>query len=105
MEQLWKLLAHGRARLVALASEVGGRWSEECRQFHCLLAEAKVGSEPKIMRSPSQTSVALPVGFSPCLLFRKCVSHVSPRAAWWGQMNGPTPSTVDEVWEARFSAP
>ena len=31
---------HGRARLVVLASEVGGRWSEECRQFLCLLAKA-----------------------------------------------------------------
>ena len=29
---------HGRAKLVVLASEVGGRWSEECRQFLCQLA-------------------------------------------------------------------
>ena len=42
---------HGRARLVVLASEVGGRWLEECRQLLCLLAKAKVRSEPKIMRS------------------------------------------------------
>ena len=62
MVPLWKLLATAKkgailnwlantgARLVVLASEVGGRWSEACRQFLCQLAKAKVRSEPKIMR-------------------------------------------------------
>ena len=42
---------HGRAKLVVLASEVGGRWSEECRQFLCQLASAKTRNEPKVLRS------------------------------------------------------
>ena len=33
---------HGRARLVVLAAEVGGRWSEETRAFVRQLAKAKV---------------------------------------------------------------
>ena len=41
---------HGRARLVVLGCEVGGRWSEESRQFLTGLAAAKARSEPEIMR-------------------------------------------------------
>ena len=39
-----------RARLVVLAGEVGGRWSEETRVFLRLLARAKARSEPVILR-------------------------------------------------------
>ena len=42
---------HGRALLVVLGSEVGGRWSEECRHFLCQLASAKTRNEPKVLRS------------------------------------------------------
>ena len=41
---------HGRARLVVLAGEVGGRWSEETRRFLSLLARAKARSEPHILQ-------------------------------------------------------
>ena len=57
----------GRARLVVLAAEVGGRWSEETRCFISLLARAKVRSLPKI--SPG-TSVGGPF------------SLVLPRELW-----------------------
>ena len=40
----------GRARLVVLAGEVGGRWSEETRQFLTLLAKARARCEPRILR-------------------------------------------------------
>ena len=40
----------GRARLVVLGCEVGGRWSDESRQFLAGLAAAKARSEPKIMK-------------------------------------------------------
>ena len=39
-----------RARLVVLAGEVGGRWSEETRRFLSLLARAKARSEPPILQ-------------------------------------------------------
>ena len=40
----------GRARLVVLAGEVGGRWSEETRDFLNQLARGKVRHEPAILR-------------------------------------------------------
>ena len=40
---------HGRARLVVLAAEVGGRWSEEARAFVRQLATAKARSVPRIL--------------------------------------------------------
>ena len=39
-----------RARLVVLAGEVGGRWSEETQTFLRILARAKARSEPPILR-------------------------------------------------------
>ena len=38
--------AHGRARLVVLANEVGGRWSLETQAFLRQLARAKSREEP-----------------------------------------------------------
>ena len=40
----------GRARLVVLAGEVGGRWSGETSTFLQLLAEAKARAEPPVLR-------------------------------------------------------
>ena len=42
--------SQGRARLLVLAAEVGGRWSEEARSFVSQLARAKVRSLPRILR-------------------------------------------------------
>ena len=42
--------SNGRARLVVLACEVGGRWSTEARDFVRHLAKAKVRREPAILR-------------------------------------------------------
>ena len=39
---------HGRARLVVLAAEIGGRWSEEARAFVSQLAKTKARSVPRI---------------------------------------------------------
>ena len=41
---------HRRARLVVLAGEVGGRWSEETRSFISQLAKAKSRAEPLVLR-------------------------------------------------------
>ena len=49
--QSWRLAqVHGRARLVVLACEVGGRWSAESLRFLHLVAEAKVRDEPEEFR-------------------------------------------------------
>ena len=40
-EPILNLGGQGRARLVVLAAEVGGRWSEEARAFVSQLAKAK----------------------------------------------------------------
>ena len=46
-----ELVAAGaRARLVVLALEVGGRWSQEASTFVKLLAKAKVRSEPAVVQ-------------------------------------------------------
>ena len=42
--------ADGRARLVVLAAEVGGRWSEETRKFLGALATAKARSAPAMLQ-------------------------------------------------------
>ena len=39
----------GRARLVVLAGKVGGRWSEETRDFLNQLARSKVRHEPAVL--------------------------------------------------------
>ena len=41
---------HARARLVVLASEIGGRWSAETRTFVGLLAKAKAREVPVVLR-------------------------------------------------------
>ena len=45
-----------RTRLVVLAAEVGGRWSQETAHFLLQLAKAKVHHEPKVMRVSAQCS-------------------------------------------------
>ena len=115
MEQFWQLLAAARKRAVLnwlvntgapgwSSPEVGGRWSEECRQFLCLLAKAKVRSEPKIMRSRAKQAWLLLWGsFLACSSARAFAMSLLERRGGMGA-DGPTPSTDDVVWEARFSA-
>ena len=49
-----ELLRSRRCRLVVLALEVGGRWSEEALEFIRLLARAKVRSAPRLLRRSAQ---------------------------------------------------
>ena len=96
---------HGRARLVVFASEVGGRWSEECRQFLCQSAEARVCSEPKIMRSRAKQAWLLRWGsLLACSSARASAMSLLERRSGNGA-DGLTPLTDDVVWEVRFSAP
>ena len=55
-ERTYPELVHPRrrARLVVLAGEVAGRWSEETRSFLSSLAKAKARSEPHILRKSAE---------------------------------------------------
>ena len=50
--KLWRTHAGegGRARLVVLGAEVGGRWSEETAEFLSALAWAKVHDLPELLQ-------------------------------------------------------
>ena len=48
--------AHGRARLVVVVCEVGGRWSDDALSFLNSLTNAKVREEPDDFKKVSQTS-------------------------------------------------
>ena len=50
--------AGGRARLVVLAAEVGGRWSNEAAQFLGELAAFKASTAPEILREPCSAAKA-----------------------------------------------
>ena len=51
-----ELLQSRRCRLVVLALEVGGRWSEEAVDFVRLLAKAKARTVPQLLRSAAQAA-------------------------------------------------
>ena len=53
-----ELLGSGRCRLVVLALEIGGRWSDEAAQFLKLLAQSKAQTVPAPLR-PSTTAALL----------------------------------------------
>ena len=53
----------GRARLVVLAAEVGGRWSRETAEFLCALAKARAQSEPLLFLGSSAGRVVAEVEF------------------------------------------
>ena len=93
---------HGRAKLVVLASEVGGRWSEECRQFLCQLASAKTRNEPKALRSKPDFTGGAP--YFPAVRLRAFAKSPLERRGGTGA-DGTTPSTADVVWEARLAFP
>ena len=48
--------AEGRARLVVLAAEVGGRWSNETSQFLCGLAKARAETVPMILQGRAKAA-------------------------------------------------
>jgi hypothetical protein len=51
-----ELLESRRCRLVVLALEVGGRWSEEAVRFVRLLAKAKARTIPQLVRSAARAA-------------------------------------------------
>ena len=93
----------GRARLVVLASEVGGRWSEESREFLRQLAKAKARNAPRAMRS--RVRVAWLLRWSTmlaCSGARSFALSLLERRGGLGE-DGATPPSHEVEWEARFA--
>ena len=86
---------HGRARWVVIASEVGGRWSEESRDFLRQLAKAKTRSAPCAIRSRLRLAWTDGAG---CWLVVGSVRLPSPS---WSIEEVCTPTSHDVEWEAR----
>ena len=83
----------GRARLVVLAAEVGGRWSEEARKFLGALTTAKARSAPVLLQPAAWLhrwhAQQLVVLLSPCL---------GNTADW---VDGDVPSMMDVLCDFR----
>ena len=94
----------GRARLVVLACETGGRWSEEAQDFLRQLARARARSEPREIRD-----VARRAWFRRwCTALSLVARHKRSRCRCWsaegGQgPDGELPSTCDVVGADRGS--
>ena len=86
-----------RARLVVLAGEIGGRWSEETRRFLSLLAKAKARSEPPILKKRAEQAWRLRWGaILGCAAARSfAASQLELRHG--GGADGDVPSTHDVV--------
>ena len=72
---------YGRARLVVLACETGGRWSEEAHDFLLHLARAKARSEPPEIRAVARRLVQTLV-HSIVMLCCADVRNVTAGAPW-----------------------
>ena len=92
-----------RARLVVLAGEVGGRWSEETRRFLSLLAKAKARSEPHILRKRVEQAWRLRWGgILACAAARAfAASLLDLRLA--GGVDGDVPASHEVVNELRHA--
>ena len=87
----------GRARLVVLGCEVGGRWSTEASSFLSALAEAKARCEPEVVRKSAMVawlrrwSVLMACtaarAFALSLLDRRCCASA----------DGDTPTTSEVI--------
>ena len=95
---------HGRARLVVLACETGGRWSEESHSFLRQLARARARSEPREMRAAARrawfrrwcTALA-------CCAAQAFAFSLLERRGGLGS-DGAFPSTIDVIWDDRHGA-
>ena len=85
--------AHGRAKLVVLAAEVGGRWSLEAQTFLRLLVRAKTRSLPEVLRVRARQAWLF--RWSSMLACSAARAYASSLLALHGcpGADGPTPST------------
>ena len=90
-----------RARLVVMATEVGGRWSQEAVQFLRQLAFAKVRNEAQALRHSARLSSLRRWGtIMVCSAARAfSLSLLEQRSCVGG--DGPTPTTSEVVHDQR----
>ena len=93
---------HGRARLVVLAVEVGGRWSHETQCFITQLARAKARGETELMRRRAEQSWRLRWGsFLACTVARAVASTMLELPGARGA-DGDTLAPQDVERDCRF---
>ena len=92
-----------RARLVVLAGEIGGRWSEETRRFLSLLAKAKARSEPPILKKRAEQAWRLRWGaILGCAAARAFAASLLELRSGGGA-DGDVPSTHEVVNDHRHA--
>ena len=103
-EHTQNLLApHRRARLVVLAGEVGGRWSEETRSFISQLAKAKSRADPFVLRRRVEQAWRLRWGaMLSCAAARAFASSLLERRTAMGS-DGATPLSHEVEGDFRHS--
>ena len=93
---------HGRARLVVLACEVGGRWSGESLPFLHLVAEAKVRDEPEEFRDLVEKAWMTRSSLLACTAARALALSLLERRCAPG-CDGCAPSTSEVVRDHRHA--
>ena len=92
-----------RARLVVIAGEVAGRWSEEAASFLRHLAKARSRCEPAILQKRAEQGWRLRWGsMLACAAARAFAQSLLERRVPGGG-DGPTPSVQDVLGEWRFA--
>ena len=93
--------SNGRARLVVLACEVGGRWSTETQDFLRHLGKAKVRLEPAVLRHSAVLSWVRRWGMIlACAASRSLARSLFQVRPGLG-VGGPTPTTSEVMTESR----
>ena len=92
-----------RAKLVVLAGEVAGRWSEETASFLRHLARARARSEPPVLQKRAEQAWRLRWGsLLACAAARAfACSLLEKRVS--GGVDGDTPSVHEVLGECRFA--
>ena len=92
-----------RARLVVLAGEIGGRWSEETRKFLSLLAKAKARSEPPILKRRAEQAWRMRWGAILSCAAARAFAASLLELKHGGGVDGDVPSTHDVVNDFRHT--
>ena len=92
----------GRARLVVLACEVGGRWSDESRHFLRQLSRAKARQEHPMLQQRVRHAWLFRWGSMLACSAARALALSLLEARGGQGVDGPTPLDHDVMWEARY---
>ena len=93
----------GRARLVVLALEVGGRWSAEAAQWVRLLAQARARTEPRVLRSAARRAWQRRWTGVLAVAAQRALAESLLDSTVGGGADGDVPSTQCVLEEARYT--